>query len=854
MSVVSEGVIVRMPRKPRLKGGKPNPIRVEAARGYGEGGLVDVLYCAEGGFPPGLANGVPVVVCGEPEEKKGRKLLRVADSKGIEKCPSAAALEFLVRKGLPTHVDWDAVARKTDFDGFRPSGVGGLVWLVLQSPNLVAERLKTVVSEADAGAFVKAVLKVFDSHDKIAVERMLDGAGLVSSPVDALEVYDFLVYRAAARKMPVWQYLRQNPWSLAEVEGFDFKEAEALATHVGAPSQSPLRVEGAVRAVLWRHARAGHSYWVRKWLKSEAARMLGEDESVVEAHLRSFRDPPPGVVVGWTPDSKMLHAACAVRTARAVGAARPEDVPPGLLRENEGRAVYLQSVYFCEHAAAEALTAFVRSSAQWMKPVNMDRFLRDAAAVAPLDPGQRAAVEAAARHPLTVVTGAAGTGKTEAAAALAYAALRQGLTVGVYAPTGAAAQRLAVRIRDRLAALGAEGLFSSGTMHLRLRVWKELEDYAEADPKTGVRDVPALEDLVLVDETSMMDVFLLYRLAEALSPPRSRIVLFGDVNQLPPPGPGYVLRDLVDARRWGWFPGLAHVELTHVHRASALTNALHGDVLAGRFPASVPGRLEVLEASDVLDEAVRAVRSLLAEGVPAGDVLVLTPFRRGTSGKVAADALNRVLRPVLNPGASPLPHLDLYLGDPVICVENDYPHRSAYRETASRRTVYNGERGVITGWDPGTGNIEVALPDPKSSGRLKPEVYTPGEARRFLRPAYALTVHKAQGGESPVVVFVCSTADARLLCRELFYTALTRAKHDPAKAWSERVVVVLGDDPKVRECLLEPDVPRFTKLPARLARAAGVLDESVWEEEEGILSFDFGEEEPPMAASPEEDE
>jgi exodeoxyribonuclease V alpha subunit len=349
-----------------------------------------------------------------------------------------------------------------------------------------------------------------------------------------------------------------------------------------------------------------------------------------------------------------------------------------------------------------------------------------------------------------VLTGGPGTGKTTTVRAIvqAHAALER--RVALCAPTGRAAKRLSE-------AAGIE----AKTIH-RLLEWNPATGHFNRNQR-----MPLEADLILVDEASMLDIRLASQLLAAI-PQNATLVLVGDIDQLPPVGPGQPLRDLIASRI------CTTVRLHEVFRQaqqSAIVRGAHA-VLEGGLPEPTPtgtkgdGDLFMIAATDpetITERLVQALRRIsVAYGLdPLADVQVMTPMRRGPLGTIK---LNEVLQETFNPStqqnAAPT---SFRRGDKVMQLRNDYD-----------KEVYNGDLGEVH-------RIEGGVTFVRFDGR---EVQYKADELDAISLAYACTVHKVQGSEFPAAVIVLHNAHFMLLNRALLYTALTRAK---------KLVVLVGD-------------------------------------------------------------
>jgi exodeoxyribonuclease V alpha subunit len=551
--------------------------------------------------------------------------------------------------------------------------------------------------------------------------------------------------------------LTRYPYRLVgEIDGLDFATADRIALAEGQPLSGEERLEAAVWEVCASEGpRSGHCHLPAVQIIGEAAQLTEQPAELVRAALDRL----------------------------GTGKASPIVLEPHPVSGEEVAAV--RAANRAERRLAKDLAALAAAPSDL--PRGVRRIIEEGTFGADLADGQREAVRMALTHTLSVLTGGPGCGKSHTVRELVRVVRAGGGSVTLAAPTGKAARRLAELT-------GAEAM----TVH-RLA----------ADPNEVTANTPETEDgggalftaahstmvhLIVVDEASMLDVYLASRLAARI-PPGTHLLLVGDVDQLPSVGPGAVLADLLAV------PGVARTTLTKVFRQAEQSTIIANAHLIRR------GQLPQLKRSDFwfaeLDDPER-IAELVAEiaterlprkqGVDPSQVQVLCPARRGSAG---ADQLSRMLQERLNPRAENEPEYwhgprVFRVGDRVIATRNDYA-RGAHG-------IFNGTLGTVIDLDLKEAGLTVETED--------------GESVRYdlddlddLAHSYALTVHKAQGSEFPHIVAPVTMDAPRLLTRRLFYTLATRA----------RQTVVLVGQPRALKHALEQEGPaRATLLAHRL--------------------------------------
>ncbi|MDQ0467360.1 SF1B family DNA helicase RecD2 [Labrys wisconsinensis] len=542
------------------------------------------------------------------------------------------------------------------------------------------------------------------------------------------------------------ELIREDPYRLArEIKGFDFQTADQFALSLGRGRDDPARLAAGLYAALQEGAMNGHCGVPRIALFERAARLLGVD------------------------DAELDQAAGRLLQSRTIIA----DTIGG------EAAFFLPPLWKAENAVAERLKILAGGHPPWRQDgLSQAVLTAEARTGKRLAPAQALAVETALGSKCLVITGGPGVGKTTIIDTILKALDSREVEVALCAPTGRAAKRMAE---------------STG------REAKTIHRLLEIDPATGQfrrqRSYPIAADLVIADEASMIDAELMQALLDAL-PPHAALILVGDVDQLPSVGPGQVLGDIIASG------AVSVVRLTEVFRQageSRIIAAAHA-VNEGTVPEGArspeEGDFFVVEMASVengVQKIIEIVTSRLPRRFgldPVREVQVLTPMNRGPLG---SQALTQALREVLNPareGAIVRETGAFAPRDKVMQTDNDY-----------EKEVFNGDIGYVTATDPRSGSLTVAF-----DGR---EVHYVADQLDSLVPAYATTIHKAQGSEYPAVVVVLANAHYPMLARNLLYTAITRGKRLAVLVTERRALRMAAEDAMGRR--------RWTRLREKLS-------------------------------------
>jgi exodeoxyribonuclease V alpha subunit len=568
--------------------------------------------------------------------------------------------------------------------------------------------------------------------------------------------------------------VRTQPYRLAaDVWGIGFRTADTIAQAVGIPHDSPDRIKAGLQYTLSEAADSGHCYLPEPNLIADAVKILDVDRELVGPCLDQLV-AEEGVV-----RERIPVGGDGVNRDDAVGTA----VVP---------AVYLVPFHRAEQSLARGLLGLLTTPADRLaafQEVDWDKalgWLRKRTGQE-LAPEQQDAVRLALISKVAVLTGGPGCGKSFTVRSIVELARAKGATVVLVAPTGRAAKRLAEL-----------------TGHEASTVHRLLQLQPGGDP-TYDRDNPLDADLVVIDESSMMDLVLANKLVRAVAP-GAHLLLVGDVDQLPSVGAGEVLRDLISA---GSIP---RVRLTRIFRQVAesgiVVNAHR--INAGQTPQLIGFGDFYWFACDPPEdsgrhpgeETAQLVVDIVARRIPARfglhpvrDVQVLTPMHRGPAG---AGNLNALLQEALTPFREGAPERRyggrvFRIGDKVTQLRNNYDKGAA--------GVFNGTVGTVTGLSLQEQTLTVLTDEDESVD------YDFAELDE-LSHAYAVTIHRSQGSEYPAVVIPVTTASWLMLQRNLLYTGVTRAK---------KLIVLVGSRRALARAVRTPGAGRrHTGLTHRL--------------------------------------
>lgn len=562
-------------------------------------------------------------------------------------------------------------------------------------------------------------------------ERLLEMPGLGSKKAESIQAawsahsqYQELSYillswgithRQAAKIFKKWGHesvdmIQKNPYMLAkEIQGIGFQLADAIGRSIGFQLDAPERLDAAIDFFLWEKANEGHTAPLLEEFTTASSELLQVEKPLIEERIAQKKKN--GAVHFFTAQQEKVQIQ--LRQMHYL----EESIASECLRIREG---------------VSSVRAFDREKALvWAEEKSSLR----------LHPTQREACLVSLSNQMSIITGGPGTGKSTILKIILRIFEKLSKKIILAAPTGKAAKRMQE----------ITGTFSK-TIHrlLRFDPAKNSFEYNHLNPLSA--------DLVVIDEASMLDTNLTYHLLRAI-PTGAKVIIVGDVNQLPSIGPGLVLQDLIATRQ------IATTTLTEVFRQAKRSQIIQSAhrILQGEFPS-----LKNWEGSDFLffaandpKEAQSMIIDLVIKKIPTNfgfdprnDIQVLSPMKKGDIG---CDVLNTLLQNHFSSHASSMKSTHFAVGDKVMQIKNNY-----------QKDVYNGDVGWVEWIDQEAGQLQVAYDDHKVE-------YSTLDLEE-LSLAWAVSVHKYQGSEIPCVIIPVHTQHFKLLNRNLLYTAVTRGK------------------------------------------------------------------------------
>ena len=577
----------------------------------------------------------------------------------------------------------------------------------------------------------KRVEKIRESWEK---QKDIKNVMLFLQGYGVSTAYAAKIYRQYAKDSI--DTVKDNPYRLADdIWGIGFKTADGIANKMGYENNDPRRCKSGINYTLSELADEGHVYAEEEQLINSAKELLQADEEPIKEAM-----------------TEMIQA---------------EEL------KTDGEAIYLPPFYYAEVGTANRLLALLENTSKdlFSKPFDIADITKQTGIE--YDEIQIQAIQEAVASKVMVLTGGPGTGKTTTTQGIIAALKSMGLRILLAAPTGRASKRMSE-------ATGME----AKTIHRLL----------EYNPKDGYKrndENPLEGDALIVDECSMIDIVLMNNLMKAI-PTTMRLVLVGDIDQLPSVGAGNVLRDIIDSNK------IPVIRLTRIFRqaqSSRIVMSAHA-INQGQFPDTSNGKeidfffMQMEEPETVAENIVKLVKERLPKAYkqPVSNIQVLTPMQRGVVG---ASNLNVSLQAALNPTQVALTRggYTYRLNDRVMQLRNNYD-----------KEVFNGDLGYISNVNMEDRTLQVDF-----DGKIVE--YEASELDE-LTLAYATTIHKSQGSEYPIVVMPVLMSHFVMLQRNLIYTGITRAK---------KICVLLGTKKALGFAIRNMSVlKRNTRLKERL--------------------------------------
>lgn len=537
--------------------------------------------------------------------------------------------------------------------------------------------------------------------------------------------------------------VKDEPYRLTEVYGIGFYKADEIALSAGLSRFSEARIEAAIMFVMTNALmQSGHCYISHKILGESVSSLLQNDANLIEIlnSIKSLAKKGPLII--------------------------------------EDDRIYLSSIHQIEKRVAEYICDMMKYKGKTFYS-SIEHLDNDLVNIGmqnfQFSDEQKQAIMSALNNRVFIITGGPGSGKTTITKAICALLELNKIEFNLCSPTGRAAKRL-------MESTARE----AKTIHRLLGFKKEGFEFSEENPlKT---------DCVIVDETSMVDLLLFDNLISAMES-NDRLILIGDVNQLPAVGPGNVLKDLINSNK------IPYVKLSKVFRQdakSAIVEAAH-NIIEGRMPeltlpSQAKGKNFLFASGEKIEDTLAIVKHLVTKTLPAlkineknlsfDDIQVITPLREKGLG---VNDINPIIQECANPkdptkeevnaGTLPSGPRIFRVGDRVMQIKNDYD-----------KNVFNGDMGKIVGINKSVNPVQIAVRFQDSNDVI---IYKQHELDN-LQHCWCITCHKSQGGEFPAVVMVAHDSQTTMLQRNLFYTGITRAK---------KICIVAGTESAVKHAV-----------------------------------------------------
>ena len=603
-----------------------------------------------------------------------------------------------------------------------------------------SDTFRIIEEEPERLAEVKGISerKAMEIADQVNAKRDLRQAMIFLQQYGISTTLAVKIYNTYGQE--IYGILKENPYRMADdVEGVGFRTADEIASRVGIRTDSDFRIRSGIQYALLQASNEGHTYLPMPELTQRASNLLQIEPEYIEKHYMNL-----------AMDRKII-----------------------MRQVDDTTQIYASSFFYME---ANTATMLKQLNASFEVPdIEIEERLRqiEKQTKMDLDEHQVEAVKEAVRNGLLVITGGPGTGKTTTINTIIRYFELEGMDIFLAAPTGRAAKRMSETTG-----------FEARTIHRMLELNGGMEGNAGFERN---EQNPLETDVIIIDEMSMVDISLMYALLKAIAA-GTRLILVGDVNQLPSVGPGSVLKDIIDSNEFHT------VKLTKIFRQASTSDIIVNAHKINRGePVSLDNKsmdfffLKRYEADKIINVTLQLIKQKLPKFVGASeyDIQVLTPMRKGLLG---VERLNGILQMYLNPADKRKREKEhgstiFREGDKVMQTKNNYQLeweiRSKYGLCIDKGTgIFNGDMGIIEEINDFAETMTVSFDE----GRM---VEYPYKLLDELELAYAVTIHKSQGSEYPAVVIPLLSGPRMLMNRNLLYTAVTRAK---------KCVTIVGND------------------------------------------------------------